>query len=261
MNEMFSLFYDVFYSLIFKNKLQLSKQYKPSNEVNRLIDLKELDALIMELFNINKDILGEGYDIISYSSTFLRFLSKKNVESVTKEILELHDTNSLYGWTNRVRIDPPNDERRTYGWHQEVFYTIPETRFLQTWCPVIRDTTVDNGTIELCLKSNSEGIAKQSWTDIEGRATQIIVAPEIVNKYEQIQLEMKIGDVLFFDGRLFHKSGHNSTKDEIRFSLVGMWNDVNHEGFRGPKPSFNQRTEDNRREYWERLNKENNWGY
>ena len=33
---------------------------------------------------------------------------------------------SLYGHTNRCRIDPPEDERRTYDWHQETFYTIPK---------------------------------------------------------------------------------------------------------------------------------------
>ena len=81
-------------------------------------------------------------------------------------------------------------------------------------------------------------IAKQSWNELEGRATQIIIEPDIVDKYEQIQLEMKIGDVLFFDGKLAHRSGHNITNDEIRFSLVGMWHDIWSKNFRGPKPNF-----------------------
>ena len=52
---------------------------------------------------------------------------------------------------------------------------------------------------------------------------------------------MEIGDVLFFDPLLFHRSGHNSSK-EIRFSQVGMWNDCSTMGFRAPKPSFISRT-------------------
>ena len=40
--------------------LNLNKIIDISNEVNRLNDLKELDALIMELFNINKDILKKN---------------------------------------------------------------------------------------------------------------------------------------------------------------------------------------------------------
>ena len=82
----------------------------------------------------------------------------------------------------------------------------------------------------------------QQWNEIEGRATQIIIDKDITDKYETIQLEMKVGQVLFFDGHLAHQSGHNSTKDEIRLSLVGMWNDVSHEGFRAPLPSFESRT-------------------
>ena len=149
---------------------------------------------------------------------------------------------SLYGYTNRIRIDPPNDDRRTYGWHQEVFYTIPEARYLQTWCPILRNTTIDNGTIEIKPQSHKEGIAKQKWNEVKGRATQIIIDDDILDKYKTIQLEMEVGDLLFFDGRLAHRSGTNSTADEIRFSLVGMWHDTSHLPFRAPLPNFESRT-------------------
>ena len=141
-----------------------------------------------------------------------------------------------------MRIDPPRDERRTYGWHQEIFYTIPEAKFIQTWCPLIRDTSIENGTIEVCEGSHKEGIAKQTWNQIEGRAKQIIVNEEVVVKYKQKKLPMKKGEILFFDPHMFHRSGHNSTKDELRFSLVGMWNDTTHLKFKAPKPEFKSRT-------------------
>ena len=73
-------------------------------------------------------------------------------------------------------------------------------------------------------------------------STQIIIDKDITDRYETIQLEMTVGQVLFFDGHLAHKSGQNNTKDEVRFSLVGMWNDVSYEGFRSPLPSFKSRT-------------------
>jgi ectoine hydroxylase-related dioxygenase (phytanoyl-CoA dioxygenase family) len=67
---------------------------------------------------------------------------------------------------------------------------------------MIRNTTKDNGTIWVAKQSHKEGIAKQNWIEINGRATQIIVDPFIIDKYEEIQLEMEVGDVLFFDGKL-----------------------------------------------------------
>jgi hypothetical protein len=261
MIEMFTLFYDTFSTLANKFNVPLKKKYITPSEICYPEDLKQLDGLMLDCFNFDKSIIGEGYDIVSYSSIFLRFLSSEKIEKLTKELLNIEAHNTLYGWTNRVRIDPPSDERRTYGWHQEVFYTIPESRYLQTWCPVIRNTTSLNGTIWIAPGSHKEGIAKQSWIEIEGRATQIIVDQEIINKYPQIQLEMKVGDVLFFDGKLSHKSGSNITEDEIRFSLVGMWHDIQTKNFRGPMPNFSHRTEFDQKSYWEKCNLEKKWGY
>jgi len=258
---MFFLFYDVFLSLAEKFDVPLRKEYKKTSDISYAEHLKELDHLILDCFNHDKNIIGEGYDIVSYSLVFLRFLSNKKIEEITQEILGLDRFNTLYGWTNRVRIDPPADERRTVGWHQEIFYTVPESRFLQTWAPVIRDTTLHNGTIWIQPGSHKEGVAKQSWTEIDGRATQIIVDESVTSKYEEVQLAMKVGDVLFFDGRLSHRSGSNYTEDEIRLSLVGMWHDVHNRNFRGPKPNFSQRTTIDRKDYWNRCNKELNWGY
>lgn len=185
--------------------------------------------------------MGEVYDAFSYSSAFLRFISQKRVEESVRKLLSLGEAATLYGWTNRVRIDPPNDNRRTYGWHQETFYTQPEFHYLQTWAPIIRDTTIENGTIRIKPKSHKEGIPPQTWNEIEGRATQILIDPDILNKYSAIDVEMKVGDLLYFDGRLAHSSGSNTSK-QVRYSLVGMWNNTNDPAFRAPKPVFSSRT-------------------
>jgi hypothetical protein len=160
MNDMFVLFFDTFSTLADKFNVTLSKKYQKPNDISYPADLKQLDGLMLDCFNFDKGIIGEGYDIISYSSTFLRFLSSSKVEDISKELLNLEPNCTMFGWTNRVRIDPQNDERRTYGWNQEVFYTIPESRYLQTWCPIIRDTTLSNGTIWIAPGSHKEGIAK-----------------------------------------------------------------------------------------------------
>jgi len=240
MEDIFINFYDICFNIAVKNNIK-NTVVSPNN-VSYPSDLKDLDYLVLSIFNANKDLLAEVYDTFSYSLTFMRFLGNKKVENITQELLNINKNSSLYGWTNRMRIDPPSDERRTYGWHQEIFYTIPNTKFLQTWCPMIRDTTIENGTIKIKKGSHKEGIAKQSWNEIEGKATQIIIDQNITNKYKTIQLEMKVGDILFFDGHLAHRSGKNSTKDEVRFSLVGMWNDTSYKGFKAPLPNFLSRT-------------------
>ena len=241
-SELFYLFYDLAVSAIKRNKIDLNYDLKNVDDLDYKKDLKELDKILLGILKVNNTLIGELYDTVSYSSCFLKMISDSNIEDYTRSLLGLSKRNTIYSWTHRVRIDPPKDERRTYGWHQEIFYTIPETKFIQTWCPLIRNTTIENGTIEVCEGSHKEGIAKQTWNEIDGRATQIIVNEDIVKKYKQKKLPMLKGEILFFDPHMFHRSGHNSTKDEIRFSLVGMWNDTTYEKFRAPKPDFKSRT-------------------
>lgn len=241
-SELFYLFYDLAVSTIKRNKIDLGYQLKNVDDLDYNRDIKILDKVLLDILKIDNKLIGELYDTVSYSSCFLKLVSDSDIEDYARSLLGLSKRNTIYSWTHRVRIDAPKDERRTYGWHQEIFYTIPETKFIQTWCPLIRDTTIENGTIEVCEGSHKEGIAKQTWNEIEGRATQIIVNQEVVEKYKQKKLPMKKGDILFFDPHMFHRSGHNSTKDEIRFSLVGMWNDTTYHKFRAPKPEFKSRT-------------------
>ena len=241
-SELFYLFYDLAVSTIKRNKIDLKYQLKNVDDIDYKKDIKALDKILLDILKIDNNLIGELYDTVSYSSCFLKLVSDSDVEDYARSLLGLSKRNTIYSWTHRVRIDPPKDERRTYGWHQEIFYTIPETTFVQTWCPLIRDTTIENGTIEVCEGSHKEGIAKQTWSETEGRATQIIVKEEVVEKYKQKKLPMKKGEILFFDPHMFHRSGHNSTKDEVRFSLVGMWNDTTFLKFKSPRPEFKSRT-------------------
>ena len=241
-SELFYLFYDLSISTIKRHKINLDYNFKKVDDLDFNQDLKELDKILLEILKIDNKLIGEIYDTVSYSSVFLKIVSDSDVEDYARSLLGLSKRNTIYSWTHRVRIDPPKDERRTYGWHQEIFYTIPETKFIQTWCPLIRNTTIENETIEICEGSHKEGIAKQTWNEIEGRATQIIVNEDIVSKYKQKKLPMSKDEILFFDPHMFHRPGHNSTKDEIRFSLVGMWNDTTYKKFRAPLPKFQSRT-------------------
>ena len=43
------------------------------------------------------------------------------------------------------------------------------------------------------------------------------IKPEYIAKYSKMDIEIKKGDVLFFNTKLFHRSGVN-TSDRIRFS-------------------------------------------
>jgi ectoine hydroxylase-related dioxygenase (phytanoyl-CoA dioxygenase family) len=235
-------------------------------EVKNIINAYLLKAGIQEMDSENDDILSNGilaleekdheyvaaiYDTIFQSPSFFRILGNRNTESYIKTLLKIDLSHALYGFTNRCRIDPPNDNRRTYGWHQEVFYTVPRGSYIQTWAPLIFDTTFENGTIEVAVGSQKEKIANQTWNELEGKATQILVDDNIVNKYEQQVVEMKVGEMLFFSGFLAHRSGNN-TSQQVRYSLVGMYHDVKHKPFITPKLGFTFR-KSSPKEYFEEV--------
>ena len=119
----------------------------------------------------------------------------------------------------------------------EVFYTIPYGSYIQTWAPLIFDTTIQNGTIEIASGSHQEGIADQSWNEVEGGATQIIIEKSVVDKYPNGPVEMQVGELLLFSGYLFHRSGNN-VSNQVRYSLVGMFHDINNIPFIAPKLSY-----------------------
>ncbi len=197
----------------------------------------EFDTGMMALETASHSIVADIYDTVAQIPQFLRIVAKRETNTVINELMGRADSSPLYTFTNRCRIDPPRDSRRTYGWHQEIFYTIPESQFIQTWAPLIRDTTVANGTIEICPGSHKEGIASQAWIESPGRALQIIVDDSLVQKYPAKVVPMRLGQLLLFSGSLFHRSGNNVSQ-QVRYSLVGMYHNVDKLEFRPPHIDF-----------------------
>lgn len=249
------IFFDNNGFVIFKNFFPADDLVNFKNDVKNIInsylqkaDLEILpttsdDILtngILRLENVNHEYVAAIYDTIFQCPSFFRIVGNRLIEQFIRCFLNISNSSPLYGFTNRCRIDPPRDNRRTYGWHQEVFYTVPKGKYIQTWAPLIFNTTVQNGTIEVACGSHKEQIAKQTWTEAEGKATQIIVDSTVVDKYEQQAVEMEIGEILFFSGFLAHRSGNN-TSNQVRYSLVGMYHDVNHKDFFTPKIQFSYR--------------------
>lgn len=204
---------------------------------------------LQSLENRDHEFVACVYDTVFQSPAFFRIAGDRRVEDAIKHLLKVDDTHALYGYTNRCLFAPPTDERRTYGWHQEVYYTVPHACYLQTWAPLIYDTTVQTGTIEVRPGSHKEGVAKQRWYDIPGRSAQILIDDDILKEYPAVQVEMKLGELMIFSGHLAHRSGVNSS-DKVRYSLVGMYHDVRHPPFRTPRLEFKYRGQ-TPREYYE----------
>ena len=88
--ELFLAFYDLALSCAKRNSIGIDFDYFPSlSKASYQEDLKMLDKLLLLLLKANKSFIGEIYDAFSYSSTFLRFISKKKVEEIAQILLGL----------------------------------------------------------------------------------------------------------------------------------------------------------------------------
>lgn len=202
-------------------------------------DIADVGAAVHDMEGLF-DSDGELYDALAQTPAMYRIAGARKTQTVANRLLGRHAFEPLYCFTNRCRIDRPHDDRRTYGWHRETYYTIPRSRFVQTWAPLVEDVTVEMGAIEVCPGSHRAEDVAQEWREEAGRATQIIVDPAAVARYEPRAVPMRLGQMMFFDSRLFHRSGQN-TSDRTRCTLIGMYHDPSAPGFRAPSVRFEYR--------------------
>jgi phytanoyl-CoA hydroxylase len=214
---------------------KLSKKYPDINIDN--FDGKELDEGILKLEETDADFVSDIYDIIPTMPSFMRLTAKRELSELINIIFGREKTSPLYTFTNRCRVDPPFISRKSTKWHQEIFYTIPKSNFIQTWSPLIRDITKNNGSLEVCLQSHKGGIAKQSYCLEKDNPNAFNIDQAVIDKYKKTTIELKLGDLMIFSPNLFHRSGPNIS-NQVRYTNIGMFHNIDYPTFRPPQPTF-----------------------
>jgi ectoine hydroxylase-related dioxygenase (phytanoyl-CoA dioxygenase family) len=124
------------------------------------------------------------------------------------------------------------------GWHQDTYYipTHPDT-LVGAWI-CVDDCDELNGAMWMASGSGSEPVyppAKDIWfgqkniadikyvngvSDVDDAKNDL---SKIADKYPQILVSAKAGDVVFFNGHILHRSKQNYTKDRFRRSFVSHY--------------------------------------
>jgi ectoine hydroxylase-related dioxygenase (phytanoyl-CoA dioxygenase family) len=201
---------------------------------------REFGAAMAALEEKGHHFVSELYDITANVPEFLRLIAKPDYARLANQILGRATDAPIYSMTCRCRIDPPHDTIVLAEWHQEVFFSVPESRFVLVWAPLIRDATVGNGAMQVCVGSHRSGIVKQRWAQPEGRHRQMEIDAGLVKSYEQMSIELKLGEIVLFSPYLIHRSGINSS-DEVRFTLIGAFHDIDNAAFQAPGMSYKYR--------------------
>ena len=166
------------------------------------------------------------YDLVQTNIILKSITSKKNIINNVAKLLKIK-LSSVSHSNVMLRMDGPNDNKNTYGWHQERSYYKMNSKSggIFVWIAMV-DMTKDIGPLEICIGSHKNGFIKPKNKKNSKGSLQKIVPDAKVKKYKNkvISVKMKAGDAIFSNMNTFHKSGKNIS-DIFRLSLISRFHD------------------------------------
>lgn len=180
---------------------------------------------------LDRSHIAEIYDTLLSIPEAARLTSSGKITRTVNQLLGTDPFAPLFLTECCVMLFMPNDAPHWYTWHKDIFYTMPDSKFVQLWAPVVQDATVELGTLRVCPRSHKAGWREQIDTGKTDDRYRYKVSESAVAKYDPISVPVKLGQVLLFDPGLIHCSGGN-TSDTCRFTLLGFYHQIENEKFR-----------------------------
>jgi len=106
----------------------------------------------------------------------------------------------------------PDDNRLTWGWHQETTYDPEMKDAVHFSFPIFEPATLDNGTMSVLPGSHHLGTLPYDKDQTGDDAATSLVPQgmdKIVNDYEEVPFIASLGDVVVFHNDLIHRSNSN----------------------------------------------------
>lgn len=212
-------------------KCILGRAIKDFPQLGKYCKSDNYDEILLALRYANPEYVSIIQRIISRSPEFYRLSSSQKLFGSIRELLYLPDESPLYLLSNGIVFTNPNDKenKRTSNfeldWHQDTFFTIPQSHFVQFWGPVFHDSTEDLGTLVVCPGSHKNGYGKQRIHTEISFNHRFSMEPSEIEKYQPISINLKLGQILVFHGHLIHASGYNSSK-KVRMTILGLCHDA-----------------------------------
>ncbi|WP_131782859.1 phytanoyl-CoA dioxygenase family protein [Legionella gresilensis] len=212
--------------------------FRASKELNQpqLMQINNIiDKGIVELRKYNISYPSIIQRIVNRTPAFLNLASHPKLASTVRQLNQYSDDNPLYMLSNCLIFSDPNNHKDrspsqfTLDWHNDVFSTIPFSQFTHMWIPIVRDATLERGTLMLCPRSHKELIKQEIKLDVPYNH-RFKVDFKQLEKFNPTSIEVKLGQGLFFDGNMIHRSGFNSS-NHMRYTMIGLFHNIFKEEF------------------------------
>ena len=184
---------------------------------------------IIKFRDENQNEFSEVYDICQSSIPLVQLITSKRISEICAILLHCQPI-ELSQIGNMVRMDTPNDTRNKTAWHQEMQFV--RNPGLVLWIPLV-EITDDIGMLHVLEKSHLDGEIVIERNEIHdyttSRVSKCEIPEKILEKYKEKAIKINKGDALFFDTKLIHSSGDNTSK-RIRFTCqIRFGNSVSNE--------------------------------
>ncbi len=114
-----------------------------------------------------------------------------------------------------IRIDHPNETKYLFKWHQDYPYIMDSEDAVVFWIPM-HDINHENGCLNLAPGSHNLGLLPLRIHDLRNSTNNKqgfmeIADPAVADRFPQIEVPMKAGDILAFSTLALHASGRNTS--------------------------------------------------
>ena len=210
---------------IFNLFCRYSTDYQELKNMEKPWNTELFHKKLIEFRQKDPESFGAIYDSLKTSLTLTQLITDNKVADFVAKFLKIKPSDLSIS-EPMCRLDVPNDKRNTLDWHQERSF-FPQNRNglngLVCWIP-LTDITEEMGPMHISPRSHAEGQLKLSNKTKKNMSytTQIPVPEEFVSKYEDLVVRTNVGDAVFFNMLLFHRSGQNIS-NKVRLATQGRF--------------------------------------
>ena len=221
---------------LLENIYKLYRKYSTDYELDESEDPWKSEIFHKKLIEFRKKdskLFGAIYDSLKTSLTLTQLVSDDVIVDNVAKFLCVESSDVSIS-EPMCRLDVPNDKRNTLEWHQERSF-FPQNRdglhSLVCWIP-LTSVTEEMGAIHISPERHAGGliIPAQNEKKSELSTRQISVPEEHVKKYEDLVVPVDVGDVVFFNMLLYHRSGINIS-DKVRFAVQSRFHTATADDF------------------------------
>ena len=221
---------------LLENIYKLYRKYSTDSELDEAEDPWKSEIFHKKLIEFRKKdpkLFGAIYDSLKTSLTLTQLVSDDKIVDNVAKFLNIKPSDISIS-EPMCRLDVPNDKRNALEWHQERSF-FPQNRdgshSLVCWIP-LTNVTEEMGTIHISPESHKGGLIIPERNEKKnGSSTrQISVPEEHIKKYEDLTVPVDVGDVVFLNMLLFHRSGVNIS-DKIRYAVQARFHTATADDF------------------------------